>query len=224
MPSAAECAVPWRHHHRIVPSRFPPINAFEDTADPADLDAVFEFEALTNSRLRVEAGDIRLVEAADRISGPGSSPVMAAFTHIGREGRFNTRDFGAYYAASTSEAAIAETRFHRERFLRRTAERATRLEMREYVGDPTSHPMLDLRGDAHRDLLQPDPDRYAPAQQFALERRQEGASGILFPSVRLSGQECLAAFRPRAVGPVRQGPHFLYCWDGRSIYEVVRLN
>ena len=47
------------------------------------MEELFYIEGLINDRLRDEAGDITLVDAGDRISGPGSSPVMAAFTHIG---------------------------------------------------------------------------------------------------------------------------------------------
>ena len=70
-PSLAERDVPvvrvgWRPCLRIVPSRFPPIQLFERVADPADLEAVLELESLTDSRLRDEAGDIRLRSAINR--------------------------------------------------------------------------------------------------------------------------------------------------------------
>ena len=72
----------WQPSWRIVPSRFPPIDLFERIADPADWDALIELESLTNPRLRDEVGDIALVPAAERISGPGASAIMAAFTHL----------------------------------------------------------------------------------------------------------------------------------------------
>ena len=49
--------IEWRPCFRIVPSRFPPINLFEAVADPADLDAVYQIEAMTNDRLREEVGE-----------------------------------------------------------------------------------------------------------------------------------------------------------------------
>ena len=73
-------AVRWHPCYRIVPSRFPPIALFEAVADPADLEAVFLIEAMTNDRLREDAGDLALVPAEDRVSGPGTSPIMTAFT------------------------------------------------------------------------------------------------------------------------------------------------
>ena len=76
----------WNQAWRIVPSRFPPVGVYDRIADPADLDAVFAIEALTNPRLREEAGALKLVAKEHRISGPGSTPVMAAFTHLNPEG------------------------------------------------------------------------------------------------------------------------------------------
>ena len=61
--------IAWQPCFRIVPSRFPPISLFEAVADPADLDAVYEIEAMTNDRLREEVGDIALVQPEDRVSG-----------------------------------------------------------------------------------------------------------------------------------------------------------
>ncbi|MDX1381561.1 MAG: RES family NAD+ phosphorylase [Xanthomonadales bacterium] len=224
MPSGAKRRpVPWGRHHRIIPSRFPPVSAFEDTADPADLDAVFETEALTNDRLRDQAGALNLVPPDQRVSGPGSTVVMAAFTHIGRAGRFNEPDFGAYYASESSATAIAETRFHRARFMALTDEAPARLEMREYVGAPTQSSFVDLRGGAHEDLLDPDPEGYARPQAVARQWREQGEHGVLYPSVRRAEGECLAAFRPDAVGLPRQAAHYVYIWDGKDISEVLKL-
>src|ERR1700674_2695284 len=76
----------WRPSHRLVPSRFPPVGLFDRVATLADLDAVFELDAMTNDRLRDEAGELSLVAKEDRVSGPGTTPIMAAFTHLNPEG------------------------------------------------------------------------------------------------------------------------------------------
>ena len=78
----------WDTAWRIINSAFPPISVFEDTLDPADLDIAFALESLTNDRLRDQAGLIARVTPQDRLCGAGSTPVMAAFTHIGRASRF----------------------------------------------------------------------------------------------------------------------------------------
>lgn len=76
----------WRPCYRIVPSRFPPVGLFDAVADPDDLEAVFQIEAMTNDRLRDEVGEISLVLPEDRVSGPGTTPIMAAFTHLKPDG------------------------------------------------------------------------------------------------------------------------------------------
>lgn len=78
--------IEWRPCYRIVPSRFPPVGLFDAVADPDDLEAVFQVEAMTNDRLRDEVGEISLVPPEDRVSGPGTTPIMAAFTHLKPDG------------------------------------------------------------------------------------------------------------------------------------------
>jgi len=78
--------VTWLPCWRIIPSRFPPIDLFERVADPADLEAIYELESLTNDRLREEVGELQLVPSQDHISGRGTSYIMAAFTHLNLAG------------------------------------------------------------------------------------------------------------------------------------------
>src|SRR5690606_25270720 len=64
--------VRWHEAHRILPSRYPPIQLFERlTDDPAEWEILAEIESLTNPRVRDEIGEIRLVAPAERVSGPG---------------------------------------------------------------------------------------------------------------------------------------------------------
>ncbi len=213
----------WDHYHRLVPSRFPPINIFEKLVDPDELEAVYAVESLTNDRLRDEAGDIRLVAPDDRVAGPGSAAVMAPFTHIGKASRFTDGSYGVLYAASCTEAAIAETRFHRARFLAATNTPPIEITMREYVGPP-AEPLLDIRDPACDDLHDPDPSSYVVSQRFGADRRAEGTWGILYRSVRYLGAECLAAFKPAAVGIPVQASHYRYIWDGKEITHVLQVS
>ncbi len=108
--------------YRIVASRMPTIHLFDRVADPDDWDALYELESMTNPRIRNEVGELHLVPKADRVSGPNASIVMAPFTHLSPQGtRFTDGRFGAYYAAESTDTAIAETRYHGENFLRATA-------------------------------------------------------------------------------------------------------
>ncbi|RIV84842.1 RES domain-containing protein [Aurantiacibacter xanthus] len=213
-------AVRWHPCYRIVPSRFPPIALFEAVADPADLDAVFQIEAMTNDRLREEAGDLALVPIEDRVSGPGTSPIMAAFTHLNPLGdRFTDGSYGVFYASLALETAIAETAWHRTRFLMATEEPAQELDMRVYAVDLTAdiHDIRAMR-ESHPDLY--DPANYAMSQALARDLRGAGSDGILYGSVRDESGECVAVFRPRLLSNCRQERHLCYVWDGRVISTV----
>lgn len=216
----------WDSAYRVISSSFPPITLFEDILDPAELQMSYALESLTNDRLAEEVGIISRVAPEDRVSGHGSTPVMAAFTHIGRVSRFTDGTFGLYYAASSQSAAIAETSFHQERFLAATHEPDVELTMRTYVNKVVK-PMHDIRaGFAH--LHDPDPANYGPAQAFAKKLREEKSWGLLYSSVRANGHECIAAFRPPAVSIPVQGKHIRYVWEARSqkigyFFEITQL-
>ncbi len=79
--------------------------------------------------------------------------------------------------------------------------------------------MLDVRGAAFSDLH--DPDDWSHGQEFARDAVKDGDWGIVYPSVRRPGGECIAALRPPAVSIPRQGPHFGYEWNGRDIAHVI---
>lgn len=212
--------IEWRPCFRIVPSRFPPINLFEAVADPADLDAVYQIEAMTNDRLREEVGDISLVPPDDRVSGPGSSPIMAAFTHLNPEGdRFTNGTYGVFYAGRTIETAIAETRYHRIGFLQATREPAQEIDMRVYDVDLEAE-LHDIRSMRESHPAYYHPTSYGVSQELALHIREGGSDGIVYGSVRDEGGECAAVFRPRSLSNCRQERHLCYVWDGGSISTI----
>lgn len=214
--------VDWKPSYRIIPSRFPPIALFENVADPADLEAVLTIESLTNDRLRDEVGELSLVPAAERVTGPGAGYVMAAFTHVappGTGGRFND-GFGAYYAAADLPTAVAETVHHRERFLRDMAAPQTEVDMRVLVARITAD-LHDVRSpsEADSDALY-HPTDYSAGQSLARSLRDAGSWGVLYASVRRAGGECAAVFRPRAVTNCKQSLHLAYVWNGERISTV----
>lgn len=213
-------SIAWQPCYRIVPSRFPPIGLFEDVADPADFEAVYEIEAMTNDRLREEVEDIALVALEDRVSGPGTSPIMAAFTHLNPEGdRFTNGTYGVFYAGKSIETAVAETKFHRIKFLQATNEPAQELDMRVYAVDLNAE-LHDIRGIRSSQPAYYHPTSYAIAQDLALRLREIGSDGILYMSVRDEGGECVAVFRPRLLSNCRQERHLCYVWDGKTISTI----
>lgn len=217
--SVAERDIDWRAY-RIVSSRFPPVGVWERIAAPEDFDALAEIEGLTNPRIREEQQVLATIPRDRWVAGPGTSPVMAAFTHLNPEGsRFSDGTFGVFYAAREVDTAIRETVHHRERFLARTREPAQRIEMRCFTTKISAR-FHDLRG-AYPELH--DPDSYVASQAFARRMRGSGSNGLVYDSVRNRGGQCVGVFWPDCVGPCTQSRHYAYHWDGAAIVAVVEL-
>ncbi len=213
------CRVNWRQAWRIIASRYPPIRLFERlTNDPAVWETLLALEQLTNPHVRDEIGDISLVPPEERVSGPGASWAMAAFTHVNPKGsRFSDGSYGVYYAAAALETAVAETVFHFEHFARDSADPPRSEDFRVLVGavaetfeDVTALPT------AHRAAVL-DPVSYVASRAYAQQIRAAGANGVAYPSVRHSAGRCVGAFRPRAVGIPRKERHLKYRWNGERV-------
>lgn len=187
------------------------------------MELVFALENLTNPRIREEIGELSLVPPDERVYGPGTTPIMAAFTHIGGEGtRFSDGSYGVYYAALDLNTAIAETVYHREKFMARTHEPPIDLTMRVYGAD------LDAELHNVRGQMEAMPEiyhrtDYTAAQALGKQIRSEGAWGIVYDSLRQTGGECVGIFRPKALSNCRQSKHLAYSWDGNRIAHVVEL-
>lgn len=212
--------VHWQPAYRIVPSRFPPVGPWDRIARPEDFDALAQIEALTNPRIREELGALTLVPPARRVSGPGTTPIMAAFTHLNPEGsRFSDGTYGVFYASRELETAIRETVYHRERFMARTREPPMQLQMRCYA-TRIERRLHDLRGGYPREH---DPVDHAAGQGLARRLRSAGSDGIVYDSVRRPDGQCAALFWPDCVAPCVQAGHYAYYWDGARIAHVVQL-
>lgn len=208
----------WRPCWRLIASRFPTVGLYDRIADPADLDVVFAIESLTNPRLRQEAGEISLVRPSERRVGAGSTPVMAAFTHLNPEGsRFSNGQWGVYYGADRLETAVAEVSHHRARFLAATQEAPIDVDLRLILADIVA-PMHDLRRWAQDHLPAVEhPQDYATAQSLGRLLREAGSWGLYYRSVRDPGGACVAVLRPRGLGPARADRHIGLHWDGDRI-------
>jgi hypothetical protein len=225
--------VGWRGAARIIRSLFPPIDLFEDIADPADWPLILAAEQKTNPRLMESVGNLDLVPVKRRVSGPGASYLMAPFTHVSpdRPSRFSDGSFGVLYAGDSFEVALLETVHHHARFMAATRQppgwtsqfREIRLDIRARLHD--------LRGLGAEGAVIFDRDDYAQSQILGAGLREAGSDGLVYPSVRRAGGECVGLFYPDcAAGPV-QGRHLDYHWDGqrvdlyrdRSAGEVYRI-
>ena len=210
----------WQAACRIVPTRYPSITLFDRVADAADFDALYALEAMTNERVRDELGQIERVPPEDRVFGPGSGPIMAAFTHVNVQGsRLSAGGYGVFYAARDRATAVAETRHHHARFLAATGEGPMHLPMRLYhvAIDARLH---DLRPEGAVPAAVHDPDDYTAARALGARLRAAGSAGVAYRSVRRPGGQCAGLFRPRGASACLHAAYLLYAWDGQRFTDV----
>jgi len=224
--------ISWTGAVRIIRSVFPPIDLFEDIADPADWPLLIAAEQKTNPRVMESIGRLDLVPPARRASGAGASYLMSPFTHAthDRPSRFSDGSFGVLYAGNSFEVALFETIHHHQLFMLRTNETpGWTSQFREIVLEVNGR-LHDLRGDVAPELL--DPDDYAAGQTLGSALRAQGSDGVVYPSVRLPDGECVGLFYPDLARNVVQGRHLDYHWDGvrvdyvrdagsRQVFEIV---
>jgi hypothetical protein len=209
----------WAGAVRIVRSVFPPIDLFEDIADPADWPLIISAEQKTNPRLMETIGNLDLVPEARRVAGPGASYLMAPFTHVSadRPSRFGTGAFGVLYAGRSFEVALFETMHHHGRFLASTKEPSGWIsQFREIMLDVKAR-LHDLRGGdpAYSAVL--DPDDYSQSQALGARLRAAGSDGVVYPSVRYEGGDCVGLLYPDCAANPQQGRHLDYHWDGTRV-------
>lgn len=214
--------VTWGRYYRLINSAYPPIDLFEDIADPADWLLLAAAEGKTNPRIAATIGSLDLVPAGRRVGGPGASYLMAPFTHVSpdHQGRFHDGTFGVFYGADGFETALFETIHHTQKFCAATREAPGWIaDKRELVGQIDAM-LTDIRSD-HATLLEP--DNYVVPQAFAVAEKAAGSDGIVYPSVRNAGGTCFAAFYPDVMAAPIQGRHLSYHWDGTGIDMIKDL-
>ncbi len=70
---------------RLVNSKYPPIDLFDDVADMDEFEAVFAVQVLTNPRIQNEIGDLNLISKEEIPFGiDGCSYAVAPFIHKSR--------------------------------------------------------------------------------------------------------------------------------------------
>lgn len=211
--------IEWRSAVRIVRDRFPPIDLFEDIADPADWPLLLSAEQKTNPRLMESIGNLDLVPPARRVGGLGASWLMAPFVHVSadRPSRFSRGHFGVLYAGREFETALLETVHHHARFMARTNEpTGWTSQFREIVLDIDGR-LHDLLGDKPGFAAALDPNDYGEGQALGEQLRGGASEGLAYPSVRNPGGECAGLFYPDLASNPRQGRHLDYHWDGTRV-------
>ena len=212
--------VRWAQACRIVPTRYPAISLYDRVADANDFDALYALEAMSNERLRDELGQIERVPRGQGVYGPGSGPIMAAFTHVNLLGsRFSDGSRGVFYAARERVTAVAETRHHHGAFLAATQQPAQHLPMRLYqvAIDARLH---DLRPEGVVPDAVYDPDDYSASRALGARLHQAGSWGVVYRSVRQPRGHCVGLFRPQGASRCLHAAYLLYAWDGQKFSDV----
>lgn len=210
--------VTWPKAYRLIRSIHPPIDLFEDIADPRDWEALASAESKTNPRLWDHLGRLDLVPPERRVSGPGASYLMAPFVHVShdRPGRFTDGSYGIYSAGNAEEVAIREVAHHHARAMAASA---------EAPGWTSQFRMLVNRLDLDLHDARPfdrfhNPDDYQAPQALGRQLRRAGSNGIVYRSVRHADGECAAIFWPDLIPVPVQADHFDYHWDGEKVDRI----
>jgi hypothetical protein len=187
----------------------------------ADRSALDEIEALTNPRIRQEWSARKKVRPQD--VGAASELVIASFVYSGPS-RFTDGSFGVYYAGFEPETAIAESRFHTERFLAQAQLPAT-VVFKRMLHANVSGSHDDVREIPSTDpIYAPDPAAYADSQRYGLGvYARDREDGIVYRSVRRSEGTCIAVFRPRLIANCAAAEMLMYAYDGTRIDAVTRV-
>jgi hypothetical protein len=199
--------------HRLIPSRYSEsgtvLSALADNAQ--EIEDLILLVGATNDRVQSEQWGFIGISTFELVYGiPNAHVVNAAFTHANETGsRFSDHTRGAWYAADSQKASIAEVVYHKSRRLsdiivpNAPGERPPR--------DVSTYDdwLADFQAEFHvleppeefSEFLQPEPvpQCYGTSQALARSLLQKGSNGLVYPSVRYTGAWCIACFRPALV-------------------------
>lgn len=203
--------------YRLVNSKFPPIDLFDDVADAREFEALYQIQALTNPRLRNELGQLEMIARSEIPFGiPGCSYATAPFTHVNPGGsRFSDGSFGVLYLAASMETALAEVQHHQSLYWSNV--RGLNYERFVFRGLSCSFvdaAMKDATALAMNDAIYA-PDDYASSQRLGKALKLAGCPGLRYRSVRLQGNHCWALMTPRPVLSIIQTAHYEMIWNGQ---------
>jgi hypothetical protein len=195
--------------------------------DERELEILNRLEGMTSARLSaatIPAG-VNPAELLNETYGYGWSFINAAFCYARPPGnRFNGEDRGAWYCAfgkSAKATAQSEVVYHRTRALLEAGVFEDIGVYRELIAGLTST-FHDVRQQAGAPYLDADTATAYPAgQALAAAIVAQGGNGVIYPSVRHAGGECIAVFRPAVIQNVRQGDRITFQWKGSSDPSVL---
>ena len=210
--------------HRLIPSKYSEDGASVLTRiadDDEHLSAIFDLDNATNDRLMAESNLLPGIGIDELVFGvPYFRIVNAAYCHAHPLGsRFNGPERGAWYAAFELATAQAEVAFHKTIELTEVNWLDEEVTYDDYLADFSAE-FHDLRVGRFGEVLSP--DSYVASQELAEKLLEEGALGVIYPSVRRANGTCLACFRPALVMNVRKGTTYRFVWSGKPTPKIIK--
>ena len=184
-------------------------------AEIADSDAMLSdlvlLDGATNDRIQAEQHGLAGISTFELLYGIANAHIVnAAFTHTSDAGcRFNDASRGAWYAALELETSLAEVTYHKARRLAEIVVPDMPNQRPDRDVSTYDDWLADFRAEFHAlkpaesfsEYLQPEPvpQCYAASQALARRLLLAGSNGIVYPSVRRRGADCVVCFRPALV-------------------------
>ncbi|CAB4931836.1 unannotated protein [freshwater metagenome] len=209
----------WDDTHRLIPETQtahtePFVSALAGTPD--DVGALARLVAATSGRTLAQHGRLPGGPTPHDLvfDVPYSKIINGAFSYPGNRGaRFSLPLWGAWYAGRNLATAQAEVTFHRSVLLTETAAIDDEMTFVDFVADIHGALFAELRDGSSSSQACLDPTSYAHGQLLAETLLADTRAGVVYPSVRHPGGECVACLRPSLVSNVRIGGWFSLVWS-----------
>jgi len=206
-------AFDWENSHRLIPSRYSETGTVLSplAGSNRELDDLVLLDGATNDRVQAEQrGSIGISTFELVYAIPNAHVVNAAYTHPNESGsRFNDHTRGAWYAADSQKASIAEVVYHKSRRLSEIIVPDAPYQRPPHDVSTFDDWLANFRADFHvlepreqfPQFLEPEPvpQCYAASQALARDLLNAGSNGLVYPSVRYRRAQCIACFRPALV-------------------------
>jgi hypothetical protein len=198
--------------HRLIPSRFPPVDVYARLGPPELAELAKQLEDKTNPRLHDRNWQMENKKARE------NSPSLQNWNHapfVYRNPEGSTLLNPGYAVLEMVRGvgpALAWALRRRELFLQRTDEPALNVDMRLLI-TPVTGRFVDLSDtpiSANRD------ERWNLGQALV----DRGARGALFRPLDHPSVLALAVFDRTALGRTVQAAHYRFVWDGSAVRTV----
>lgn len=211
--------------YRLINSKYPPVSVFDDVADADEFEALFELQALTNPRLKAQAGNLSLLPRRSIPFGiVGCSYAVAPFAHVNPAGsRFSDGRFGVLYLADSIQTAINEVAYHQGRYWSKVPALAyERFVFRALCCEFSDLSLTDLTGLPSQHAIYHSED-YSAARALGISLREQGSAGVQYGSVRNNGALCWGLFSPQYVTQMVQSAHYEMIWQNGGISTINQI-